>query len=94
MRVKHKDSEKNRLDPYVPLENWHQMYLPNNKYLNYEFYDVENIVDIYKINHETGETIFWKSEFEIYANRIISDKPKDYVKKPLSENRLDKYLMP
>lgn len=94
MRVKHKNNEKNRQDPYTPLELWHKLYLPNDKYLNYEFYDVEKIVDLYEIDDETGNTSFLKSEFVNYADITVKENPKKYFYKPVAENRLDKYLMP
>jgi hypothetical protein len=94
MRVKHKDTKKDRLDPYVSLEAWHKLYYPNDRYLNYEFYDVENIVDLYEIDQETGNTTFLKSEFENDAERIVKDNQKKYFYKTVSENKLDEYLMP
>lgn len=94
MRVKHKNTEKHRQDPYTPLEHWHKLYLPNNKYLNYEFYDVDKIVDIYEIEEETGNTVFLKSEFVNYADIIVKESPKKYFYQPLAENRLDRNLMP
>jgi hypothetical protein len=94
MRVKHKDSIKNRFDPSVSLEGWHSNYFPNKRYLNYDFYDVPNIVDVYEIDNKTGNTIFFKSTFEYYAKRLEDSNPRKYVYKPLADNRLDEYLMP
>lgn len=94
MRVKHKDSEKHSSDPSVALEHWHENYSQNKKYLNYEFYDVPKIVDLYEIDLATGETIFLKSTFEYFAKQMISSEPHKYIYKPLAENRLDNYLMP
>jgi len=94
MRIKHKDSEKHSSDPSVALEHWHNIYSENNKYLNYEFYDVPNIVDIYEIDKETGNTVFLKSSFEWFAKRMVEDNPQKIIYKPLAENRLDEYLMP
>jgi hypothetical protein len=94
MRVKHKYSEKNTSDPSVALEHWHENFYPNKKDLNYEFYDVPKIVDLYEIDLLNGEPIFLKSTFEYFAKQMIQGEPHKYIYKPLAENRLDDHLMP
>ncbi|OOV25767.1 hypothetical protein BXU11_13920 [Flavobacterium sp. LM5] len=94
MRIKHKYSEKHTSDPSVALEHWHENYYPNKKYLNYEFYDVPKIVDLYEINIQNSEPIFLKSTFEYFAKQMIQSEPHKYIYKPLAENRLDEHLMP
>ena len=94
MRVKHKDSEKGLHDTSMTLEHWQKTYLPNKKYLNYEFYDVPKIVDLYEIDETTGNTIFLRSTFEHSAKQIIRNEPKKYVSKTHDNNNLDEYLMP
>lgn len=63
MRVKHKNSEKNNSNTSMALSHWQKEYYPNKKYLNYEFYDVPDIFDLYEIDGTNGNLSYVTSEF-------------------------------
>ena len=94
MRVKHKDAKKEHMNMSMSLEHWHKAYLPNKKYLNYEFYDVGEIFDLHEIDPETGNTIYIKSEFLHGIAHFPRENPNKYVIKDHDDSRLDEYLMP
>lgn len=94
MRVKHKDAPKHQSDPSMPLIHWHAHYLPNNKYLNYSFYDVPEIMDLYRIDEKTGDLVYVMSDFEFITKTKVREQPNKYVQKPHDSKYLDENLMP
>ncbi len=95
MRVKHKNSEKGVGVTSMALCHWHEHYLPNKKYLNYEFYDVPDIFDLFEINKETGkDDIYIRTDFKSTLAHLVNENPFKYVLKEVDPNRLDEYLMP
>lgn len=94
MRIKLKGQPKSIENTSVSLEHWHKEYSKNDKYLNYDFYDVPSIVELHEINKDTGKLDFVRCTFENTANHLINQNRNRYTKKPLSDGRLDKYLMP
>lgn len=94
MRVKHKDAEKNNSNPSMALSHWHKNYLPNKKYLNYEFYDVKEIYDLYEVDELTGNLTYIRSDFASQIFPKVRENPKKFVYKNHDPKYLDEYLMP
>lgn len=94
MRIKLKGQPKSVENTSVSLEHWHKEYSKNDKYLNYDFYDVPNIVELHEINKDIGKLHFVRCTFENTANHLINQNRNKYTNKPLSDGRLDEYLMP
>ena len=94
MRVKHKDARKEDLNMSMSLSHWQKEYLPNNKYLNYEFYDVPDIFDLFEIDERTGNTTYVKSGFNAEIIPFVRQNSKKYVFKPHDPKYLDEHLMP
>ena len=94
MRIKFKGAEKHQYDTSVTLKGWHDVYSKNDKYLDYEFYDVPKIVDLYKVNPETERLEFERCAFDGEASHMVNNGKRNYAKKPHDESRLDEYLMP
>ena len=84
MRVKHKNAEKNNSNPSMSLSHWQKEYYPNKKYLNYEFYDVKEIYDLYSIDQTNGNLTYITSDFA-HAKFVYKEHDPKY---------LDEYLMP
>ena len=94
MRVKHKDSEKNNSNPSMALSHWQKEYYPNKKYLNYEFYDVLDIFDLYEIDQTNGKLTYVTSDFAHAIFPKVRENPKMFVYKEHDPKYLDEYLMP
>jgi hypothetical protein len=94
MRVKHKNAEKNNSNTSMALSHWYKHYYPNKKYLNYEFYDVPEIYDLYEIDERTGNLTYLKSEFSAHVKQKIRSNPQKFVYKEHDQKYLDEYLMP
>jgi hypothetical protein len=94
MKIVLKGQSKEGRTVSVPLEVWHNEYRENDKYLHYDFFDVPEIVDLYKVNPETGIPEFERCTFEYTADTIINSDFRNYVKKPHDKSRLDQFLMP
>ena len=94
MRVKHKDSRKEDVNMSMSLSHWHKEYLPNKKYLNYDFYDVPEIFDLYEIDQRSGSLTYVKSGFGSEIKPIVRQNPLEYVDKAHDQKYLDEYLMP
>lgn len=94
MRVKHKDAEKNNSNPSMALSHWYKNYYPNKKYLNYEFYDVPDIFDLYEIDELTGNLTYIRSDFASQIFPKVRENPKKFVYKEHDPKYLDEYLMP
>ena len=94
MRIKHKDSKKEHIRTSIPLFTWHKEYYANKKYLNYEFYDVPEIFDLYEINEKNGETNYLMSDFANVIFPKVKENPKKFVYKTHDPKYLDEYLMP
>lgn len=94
MRVKHKNSEKNNSNPSMSLSHWQKEYYPNKKYLNYEFYDVPDIFDLYKIDQTNGNLTYVMSDFAHSIFPKVRENPKEFVYKEHDPKYLDEYLMP
>ncbi|WP_299124526.1 nucleotide-binding protein [uncultured Tenacibaculum sp.] len=94
MRVKHKDGEKNNSNPSMTLSHWQKEYYPNKKYLNYEFYDVEEIYDLYSIDQSNGNLTYIMSDFAHTIFPKVRKNPSEFVYKEHDPKYLDKYLMP
>jgi hypothetical protein len=94
MRVKHKNEEKNNKNKSMSLCTWHKEYYPNKKYLNYEFYDVPDIFDLYEIDKATGNLTYIKSDFASQIKHYARENPRKYIDKPHETKYLNEYLMP
>jgi hypothetical protein len=94
MRIKYKGAKNSIEDSTVNLSYWQSEYSKNDKYLDYEFYDVPEIVDLYKLNPETQRLEFNRCVFDHEANHIINKDRRNYSKKPHDKSRLNEYLMP
>lgn len=95
MRVRHKDADANLItDPKMTIGHWQKEYLKNKKYLNYEFYDVQDIFDLYEVDKETGLSTYVKSDYKYALEYLVRKNDKKcFIKKHNSSN-LNKYLMP
>jgi predicted nucleotide-binding protein len=94
MRVKHKNAEKNNSNTSMSLSHWQKEYYPNKKYLNYEFYDVPDIFDLYEIDQTNGNLTYVTSDFAHAIFPKVRENPKDFVYKEHNPKYLDEYLMP
>lgn len=94
MRVKHKDAEKNNSNPSMSLSHWQKEYFPNKKYLNYEFYDVKEIYDLYSIDQTNGNLTYITSDFAYAIFPKVRENPNEFVYKEHDPKYLDEYLMP
>lgn len=94
MRVKHKNSEKNNSNPSMSLSHWQKEYYPNKKYLNYEFYDVKEIYDLYSIDQTNGNLTYVTSDFAHAIFPKVRGNPTKFVYKEHDPKYLDEYLMP
>ena len=94
MRVKHKNAEKNNSNPSMALSHWQKEYYPNKKYLNYEFYDVPDIFDLYEIDQTNGKLTYMTSDFAHAIFPKVRENPKKFVYKEHDPKYLDEYLMP
>jgi hypothetical protein len=94
MRVKHKDAVKNNSNISMPLSNWQKEYYPNRKYLNYDFYDVPDIFDLYKIDQTNGNLTYVMSDFAHSIFPKVRENPKEFVYRQHDPKYLDEYLMP
>ncbi|MBK5191844.1 MAG: hypothetical protein JJE07_01305 [Flavobacteriaceae bacterium] len=94
MRVKHKDTKKEHLNMSMALSHWQKEYFPNKKYLNYEFYDVPDIFDLYEIDKTNGNLTYVTSDFASHIFPKVRENPKRLVYKEHDPKYLDEYLMP
>jgi hypothetical protein len=94
MRVKHKDGQKSNSDPSMSLSHWQKHYYPNKKYLNYEFYDVKEIYDLYSIDQTNGNLTYVMSDFAHAIFPKVRENPTKFVYKEHDQKYLDEYLMP
>lgn len=94
MRVKHKDAKKSNSDTSMSLSHWQKTYFPHKKYLNYEFYDVPEIFDLFEIDENTGKLTYVKSGFASEIKNLVKKYPRKYVDKQHDSKYLDEYLMP
>ena len=94
MRVKHKNAEKNNSNPSMALSHSQKEYYPNKKYLNYEFYDVPDIFDLYEIDQTNGKLTYMTSDFAHAIFPKVRENPKKFVYKEHDPKYLDEYLMP
>jgi len=94
MRVKHKNAERNNSNPSMALSHWHKEYFPNTKYLNYEFYDVPDIFDLYEIDQTNGSLTYIRSDFASQIFPKVRENSKKFVYKEHDPKYLNKYLMP
>ena len=94
MRVKHKNAEKNYSNPSMALCLWQKEYYPNQKYLNYEFYDVPDIFDLYEVDQTNGKLTYITSDFEYIVSSKTRKEPQKFVYKKHDQKYLDEYLMP
>jgi len=94
MRVKHKDGQKSNSDPSMSLSYWQKEYYPNKKYLNYEFYDVKEIYDLYSIDQTNGNLTYVTSDFAHAIFPKVRENPTKFVYKEHDPKYLDEYLMP
>tara|TARA_R110002096_G_scaffold387642_1_gene581850 strand:+ start:377 stop:847 length:471 start_codon:yes stop_codon:yes gene_type:complete len=94
MRVKHKNAEKNNSNPSMSLSHWQKEYYPNKKYLNYEFYDVKEIYDLYSIDQTNGNLTYITSDFAHAIFPKVRENPSKFVYKEHDPKYLDEYLMP
>jgi hypothetical protein len=94
MRVKHKNAEKNNSNPSMALCAWYKDYYPNKKYLNYEFYEVLDIFDLYEIDQTNGNLTYVMSDFASLIFPKVRENPKKFVYKEHDPKYLDEYLMP
>lgn len=94
MRVKHKNAEKNNSNPSMALSHWQEEYYPNKKYLNYEFYDVKEIYDLYSIDQTNGKLTYLTSDFAHAIFPKVRENPTKFVYKEHDSKYLDEYLMP
>lgn len=94
MRVKHKNAEKNNSNPSMALSHWQKEYYPNKKYLNYEFYDVKEIYDLYSIDQTNGSLTYITSDFAHAIFPKVRENPTKFVYKEHDPKYLDEYLMP
>lgn len=78
----------------MSLSHWQKEYYPNKKYLNYEFYDVPDIFDLYKIDQTNGNLTYVTSEFAHAIFPKVRENPKEFVYKEHDQKYLDEYLMP
>ena len=94
MRVKHKDGQKSNSDTSMSLSHWQKHYYPNKKYLNYEFYDVKEIYDLYSIDQTNGSLTYVTSDFAHAIFPKVRENPTKFVYKQHDPKYLDEYLMP
>jgi hypothetical protein len=94
MRVKHKSAENNNSDASMPLFNWQKEYCTNKKYLNYEFYDVPEIFDLYEIDQTNGNLTYLTSDFANVIFPKVRENPTEFVYKEHNPKYLDEHLMP
>lgn len=93
MRVKHKDTKKEDLNMSMSLSHWQKEYYPNKKYLNYEFYDVPDIYDLFEINPKNGNLTYITSDFANSIFQKVRKNPIKFVSKEHDSKYLDEYLM-
>ena len=94
MRVKHKDTKKEHLKMSMALSHWQKEYYPNKKYLNYEFYDVPDIFDLYEIDETNGKLTYVTSDFAHVIFPKVRENSQKFVYKEHNQKYLDEYLMP
>jgi len=94
MRVKHKDTKKEHLKMSMALSHWQKEYYPNKKYLNYEFYDVPDIFDLYEIDETNGKLTYVTSDFAHVIFPKVRENSQKFVYKEHDPKYLDEYLMP
>lgn len=94
MKVKHKDAKKDNGYTSMALSHWYKHYYPNKKYLNYEFYDVPEIFDLYEVDELTGNLTYIRSDFASQIFPKVRENPKKFVYKEHDPKYLDEYLMP
>uniref|UniRef100_UPI0040472969 hypothetical protein n=1 Tax=Polaribacter sp. TaxID=1920175 RepID=UPI0040472969 len=94
MRVKHKNAEKNNSNPSMSLSHWQKEYYQNKKYLNYEFYDVKEIYDLYSIDQTNGNLTYVTSDFAHAIFPKVRENPTKFVYKEHDPKYLDEHLMP
>ena len=94
MKVKHKDAKKDNGYTSMALSHWYKHYYPNKKYLNYEFYDVPEIFDLYQVDELTGNLTYIRSDFASQIFPKVRENPKKFVYKEHDPKYLDEYLMP
>jgi|TARA_B110000240_G_C13302097_1_gene368932 hypothetical protein len=94
MKVKHKDTKKEHLNMSMTLSNWQKEYYPNKKYLNYEFYDVPDIFDLYEIDETNGKLTYITSDFAHVIFPKVRENSQKFVYKKHDPKYLDEYLMP
>ena len=94
MKVKHKDDKKGLGWTSMALSHWYKHYYPNKKYLNYEFYDVPEIFDLYEVDELTGNLTYIRSDFASQIFPKVRENPKKFVYKEHDPKYLDEYLMP
>ena len=73
---------------------WYKDYYPNKKYLNYEFYDVPDIFDLYEIDKTNGNLTYVTSDFASLIFPKVRENPTKFVYKKHDPKYLDEYLMP
>ena len=78
----------------MALCHWYKEYYPNKKYLNYEFYDVPEIFDLYEIDEMNGNLTYVTSDFASLIFPKVRENPKKFVYKKHDPKYLDEYLMP
>lgn len=94
MKVKHKDSKKEYLNMSMSLSHWQKEYYPNKKYLNYKFYDVPDIYDLFEIDQKNGNLTYVTSDFSNSIFPKVRDNPTKFIYKEHDTKYLDEYLMP
>ena len=94
MRVRHKNAEQNNSNISMALSHWQKEYYPNKKYLNYEFYDVKEIYDLYSIDQTNGNMTYITSDFAHAIFPKVRENPIKFVYKEHDSKYLDEYLMP
>jgi hypothetical protein len=94
MRVKHKDTKKEHLNMSMALSHWQKEYYPNKKYLNYEFYDVPDIFDLYEIDETNGKLTYITSDFAHVIFPKVRENSQKFIYKEHDPKYLDEYLMP
>lgn len=94
MKVIHKNADKGNGYTSMTLSHWHKHYYPNKKYMNYKFYDVPEIYDLYEIDETTGNITYLRSDFASQIFPKVRKNPKKFVYKEHDTKYLDEYLMP
>ncbi len=94
MKIKHKDVKEEHQEISISLSQWHKEYFPKKKYLNYEFYDVPEIFDLYEIDDTTGALTYIRSDFASQIFPRVRENPNKFIYKQHNPEYLNKYLMP